>query len=88
MDEERFDKPIDGLMTVTEFCNFARCCRNTFYKELREGRLAAKQHGRKVFILRSEAERWVRDMPPASVAVPKTVRGGGAAANPFVGAAA
>ena len=74
---------LDELITIAEFCKLARFSRNTFYKELREGRLSARQCGRRVYLLRSEVERWMRDMPAATVAAPKA-----AMSNPFVGATA
>lgn len=57
-----------SLLTVDEFCSVARFCRNSYYAEVRAGRLTPRQYGRRVFIPREEAERWLREMPVATVA--------------------
>jgi len=52
-----------GALTVNEFCKTYRIGRNTFYNELKTGRLSAKKAGKKTLVLKSEAQRWERSLP-------------------------
>lgn len=52
-----------GALTVNEFCETYRIGRNTFYNELKAGRLEARKAGKKTLILKAEAERWANALP-------------------------
>ena len=52
-----------GALTVNEFCETYRVGRNTFYNELKAGRLEARKAGKKTLILKTEAARWANALP-------------------------
>lgn len=54
-----------AAFTIQEFCEWARCGRSTFYKEKEEGRLKTRKLGKKVVILKSDAEAWLNALPEA-----------------------
>jgi excisionase family DNA binding protein len=61
---------IEAIMTTTkeafsirEFCARYSICRDTFYRELRRGRLRATKLGRKTIVLRPDAEAWAVSLP-------------------------
>jgi len=43
---------------VSEFCERYGICRQTFYDEVRRGRLRALKLGKKTVILKGDAENW------------------------------
>jgi excisionase family DNA binding protein len=49
---------------VSEFCARYGICRETFYQEVRRGRLRARKLGAKTVVLRADADAWVATMPP------------------------
>jgi excisionase family DNA binding protein len=49
---------------VSEFCERYGIGRDTFYQEVRRGRLRAVKLGSKTIVLRTDAEAWVATMPP------------------------
>jgi excisionase family DNA binding protein len=49
---------------VGEFCARYGICRETFYQEVRRGRLRAVKLGAKTLVLKSDADAWVASMPP------------------------
>jgi excisionase family DNA binding protein len=48
---------------VNEFCARYGICRETFYSEVRRGRLRALKLGKKTLVLRADADAWVATMP-------------------------
>jgi excisionase family DNA binding protein len=48
---------------VSEFCERFGICRETFYQEVRRGRLRAVKLGAKTIVLKSDADVWVATMP-------------------------
>jgi excisionase family DNA binding protein len=48
---------------VGEFCARYGICRQTFYDEVRRGRLRALKLGKKTIILKMDADAWVATMP-------------------------
>jgi excisionase family DNA binding protein len=53
---------------VREFCARYGICRQTFYDEVRRGRIKAKKLGKKTVILRSDAEAWASSLPSLDLA--------------------
>jgi excisionase family DNA binding protein len=49
---------------VSEFCERYGICRETFYQEVRRGRLRARKLGAKTVVLKTDADAWVATMPP------------------------
>jgi hypothetical protein len=49
---------------VREFCARYGICRETFYSEIRRGRLRVRKLGAKTVILRADAEAWADALPP------------------------
>ena len=49
---------------VREFCARYGICRQTFYDEVKRGRIKAAKLGRKTVILRPDAEAWAKSLPP------------------------
>jgi excisionase family DNA binding protein len=54
---------------VREFCARYGICRQTFYDEVKRGRIKAKKLGKKTVILRSDAEKWAASLPALNLAV-------------------
>src|SRR5215471_8313308 len=54
---------------VREFCARYGICRQTFYDEVKRGRIKAKKLGKKTVILRSDAEKWAASLPALDLAV-------------------
>ena len=48
---------------IGEFCARYGICRDTFYQEVRRGRLRARKLGMKTIVLRADADAWVATMP-------------------------
>jgi hypothetical protein len=44
-------------------------CRQTFYDEVKRGRIKAKKLGKKTVVLRSDAEKWAASLPALNLAV-------------------
>lgn len=57
-----------GAMSVDEFCRWACIGKTKAYAEAKSGRLQLRKVGSKTVVLRTEAERWLRSLPPASAA--------------------
>jgi hypothetical protein len=53
---------------VREFCVRYSICRDTFYSEVRRGRLRALKLGKKTIILRADAESWANSLPALDLA--------------------
>jgi excisionase family DNA binding protein len=53
---------------VREFCARYGICRQTFYDEIRRGRIKAVKLGKKTMILRSDAEAWAKSLPTLDLA--------------------
>jgi excisionase family DNA binding protein len=49
---------------VREFCARYGICRQTFYDEVKRGRIKAVKLGKKTLVLRSDAEAWRASLPP------------------------
>ena len=47
---------------IGEFCARYGICRDTFYQEVRRGRLRALKLGKKTIILKTDADAWVSTM--------------------------
>jgi helix-turn-helix protein len=54
---------------VREFCARYSICRETFYEEVRRGRIQARKLGKKTVILRADAEKWASSLPALNLAV-------------------
>src|SRR5262249_24307537 len=50
-------------LTLKDFCDAYRVCRETAYQQIRTGRLRAVKPGRKTLILRADAEVWAAALP-------------------------
>jgi excisionase family DNA binding protein len=50
-------------LTLKDFCDAYRVCRETAYQQIRAGRLRAVKLGRKTLILRADAEVWAASLP-------------------------
>jgi excisionase family DNA binding protein len=50
-------------LTLRDFCDAYRVCRETAYQQIRTGRLRAVKLGRKTLILRADAEVWAASLP-------------------------
>ena len=48
---------------VSEFCKRYSICRDTFYSEVKRGRLRAFKLGKKTLVLKSDAESWAKSLP-------------------------
>jgi excisionase family DNA binding protein len=48
---------------VREFCARYGICRQTFYDEIKRGRIRARKLGKKTIILKSDAEAWAASLP-------------------------
>jgi excisionase family DNA binding protein len=56
-------KTSSPALTLKDFCEEYRMCRETAYKQIREGKLRAVKAGRKTLILRADAETWAASLP-------------------------
>jgi excisionase family DNA binding protein len=63
MNQQDFDGTPRGAFSVRDFCEWAGIGRTMLYEEIKTGRLAAKKFGRRTIIPRTEAERWLQDLP-------------------------
>jgi excisionase family DNA binding protein len=54
---------LTSALTIKEFCDAYRLCREKAYQEVRTGRLRAVKLGRKTLILRADAEAWAASLP-------------------------
>jgi len=52
-----------GALTIKDFCDAYRLCREKAYQEMRAGRLRAVKLGRKTLILRADADAWAASLP-------------------------
>ena len=50
-------------LTLKDFCDAYRVCRETAYQQIRTGRLRAVKLGRKTLILRADADTWAASLP-------------------------
>ena len=50
-------------LTLKDFCDAYRVCRETAYRQIRTGRLRAVKLGRKTLILRADADAWAASLP-------------------------
>ena len=48
---------------VREFCARYGICRDTFYSEVKRGRLRALKLGKKTIVLRPDADAWAASLP-------------------------
>ena len=48
---------------VREFCARYGICRDTFYSEVRRGRLRAVKVGKRTLVLKAEADTWAAGLP-------------------------
>jgi len=67
--ETNMDFSTREAFAVREFCARYGICRQTFYDELKRGRIKAKKLGKKTVILRSDAENWASSLPALNLAV-------------------
>jgi excisionase family DNA binding protein len=68
VNEAKMDSTPREALAVREFCAFYGICRQTFYDEVRRGRLRALKVGRKTVVLKSDAEAWRNSLPPLKLA--------------------
>jgi excisionase family DNA binding protein len=54
---------ITAAFSIREFCARYGICRDTFYRELKRGRLRAMKLGRKTIVLRADADTWAASLP-------------------------
>jgi excisionase family DNA binding protein len=54
---------------VREFCACYGICRDTFYSEVRRGRLRAVKLGAKTVVLKSDADAWAANLPSLNSAL-------------------
>jgi excisionase family DNA binding protein len=60
---------IREAFAVREFCARYGICRQTFYEEVKRGRIKAKKLGKKTLILRADAENWAASLPVLDLAM-------------------
>jgi predicted DNA-binding transcriptional regulator AlpA len=48
---------------IREFCARYGICRDTFYSEVKRGRLRALKLGKKTIVLRPDADAWAASLP-------------------------
>jgi excisionase family DNA binding protein len=53
---------------VREFCDRYGICRDTFYSEVKRGRLRALKLGKRTIILKVDAENWAKSLPALDLA--------------------
>jgi excisionase family DNA binding protein len=53
---------------VGEFCDRYGICRDTFYSEVKRGRLRALKLGKRTLVLKSDAESWAKSLPALDLA--------------------
>ena len=63
------DPTIKEALAVREFCARYGICRQTFYDEVKRGRIRAVKLGKKTIILRADAEAWAKSLPALNLAV-------------------
>ena len=51
-------------ISVAEFCSSYDVCRDTFYNEIRRGRLRVRKLGKRTLILKADAQAWADSLPP------------------------
>jgi len=54
-------------LTLKDFCDAYRVCRETAYQQIRTGRLRAVKVGRKTLIMHADAEVWAAALPELRV---------------------
>ena len=52
-----------AAFTVNEFLTWARISRAKFYEQVKDGRIPIRKLGKKTLVLKSDAERWLNDLP-------------------------
>jgi excisionase family DNA binding protein len=52
-----------SALTLKDFCDAYRVCRETAYQQIRTGRLRAVKVGRKTLIMHADAEIWAASLP-------------------------
>jgi excisionase family DNA binding protein len=57
------DFSIREAFAVREFCERFGICRDTFYSEVKRGRLRALELGKKTLVLKSDADSWAKSLP-------------------------
>lgn len=55
-----------GALTVNEFCRWASIGRNTFYNEVKAGRICLRKIGRKSVVTMADAGKWLANLPIAT----------------------
>jgi excisionase family DNA binding protein len=63
------DSTTREAFAVREFCARYGICRQTFYEEVKRGRIKAKKLGKKTLILRADAENWAASLPVLDLAM-------------------
>jgi hypothetical protein len=59
---------------IREFCSRYGICRDTFYAEVRRGRLRALKLGKKTIVLKVDAESWAKSLPALELAAEASER--------------
>ena len=55
-----------GALTVDEFCGWASIGRNTFYQQVKSGRIHLRKIGRKSVVTMPDAIDWLNCLPSAA----------------------
>ncbi len=58
-----------AAMKVETFLRWAGISRFLFYQQVKDGKIRPKKCGARTLITRSEAERWLRELPEAGSAL-------------------
>jgi excisionase family DNA binding protein len=61
--KHKANKMSPPAMTLKDFCDAYRVCRETAYQQIRTGRLRAVKVGRKTLIMHADAEVWAASLP-------------------------
>ena len=61
--ETNMDFSTREAFAVREFCARYGICRQTFYDEIKRGRIKARKLGKKTVILRADADAWAASLP-------------------------
>jgi excisionase family DNA binding protein len=76
MTERTAIHPLAVVYTVDQFCAMHAISRDTFERLVGRGELAAFKLGRRTYVAKAEAERWLRARPPARPPVLTAGQGG------------
>jgi excisionase family DNA binding protein len=61
--EAHMNFSIREAFAVREFCARYGICRQTFYDEIKRGRIRARKLGKKTIVMRADADAWAASLP-------------------------